>query len=188
MFLLYHSDRCNTSETVFHWCYVNDLHTTHAVVCWVTTEHLGRREPLKNTEPASVTACLPQLLAATAGQQREKQKDHSGTRQRRQPSLPTPSPTTKVSRKRTKRLLQRPPLWIQSTNARSDRIPSNPSTTASSKKGHGIPRLGPRSGTNTTLGANIRHKTLDCVSLITYCRLARVLFGLVWTSSCNVDD
>jgi hypothetical protein len=37
MFLLYHSDGCNTSETVFHWCYVNDLHTTHAVVCWVTT-------------------------------------------------------------------------------------------------------------------------------------------------------
>jgi hypothetical protein len=37
MLLLYHSDRCNTSETVFHWCYVNDLHTTHAVVCWVTT-------------------------------------------------------------------------------------------------------------------------------------------------------
>jgi hypothetical protein len=37
MFLLYHSDRCNTSETVFHWCYVSDLHTTHAVVCWVTT-------------------------------------------------------------------------------------------------------------------------------------------------------
>jgi hypothetical protein len=37
MFLLYHPDRCNTSEMVFHWCYVNDLHTTHAVVCWVTT-------------------------------------------------------------------------------------------------------------------------------------------------------
>jgi hypothetical protein len=37
MFLLYHSDRCNTSETVFYWCYVNDLHTTHVVVCWVTT-------------------------------------------------------------------------------------------------------------------------------------------------------
>jgi hypothetical protein len=37
MFLLYHSDRCNTSEMVFYWCYVNDLHTTHAVVCWVTT-------------------------------------------------------------------------------------------------------------------------------------------------------
>jgi hypothetical protein len=37
MFLLYHSDECNTSETVFHWCYVNDLHTTHAVVCWVIT-------------------------------------------------------------------------------------------------------------------------------------------------------
>jgi hypothetical protein len=36
MFLLYYSDR-NTSETVFHWCYVNDLHTTHVVVCWVTT-------------------------------------------------------------------------------------------------------------------------------------------------------
>jgi hypothetical protein len=36
MFLLYHSDGCNTSETVFYWCYVNDLHTTHAVVCWVT--------------------------------------------------------------------------------------------------------------------------------------------------------
>jgi hypothetical protein len=34
MFLLYHSDGCNTSETVFHWCYVNDLHTTHVVVCW----------------------------------------------------------------------------------------------------------------------------------------------------------
>jgi hypothetical protein len=33
---LYHSDGCNTSETVFHWCYVNDLHTTHAVICWVT--------------------------------------------------------------------------------------------------------------------------------------------------------
>jgi hypothetical protein len=30
MFLLYHSDRCNTSETVFHWCYVNDLHTTRS--------------------------------------------------------------------------------------------------------------------------------------------------------------
>jgi hypothetical protein len=37
MFLLYHSDRCNTTETVFHWCYFNDLHTTCAVVCWVTT-------------------------------------------------------------------------------------------------------------------------------------------------------
>jgi hypothetical protein len=37
MFLLYHSDQCNTSGTVFHWCYVNDLHTTHAVICWVTT-------------------------------------------------------------------------------------------------------------------------------------------------------
>jgi hypothetical protein len=36
MFLLYHSDQCNTSETVFHWYYVNDLHTTHVVVCWVT--------------------------------------------------------------------------------------------------------------------------------------------------------
>jgi hypothetical protein len=36
MFLLYHSNGCNTSETVFYWCYVNDLHTTHAVVCWVT--------------------------------------------------------------------------------------------------------------------------------------------------------
>jgi hypothetical protein len=23
---------------VFHWYYVNDLHTTHAVVYWVTTE------------------------------------------------------------------------------------------------------------------------------------------------------
>jgi hypothetical protein len=43
MFLLYHSDRCNTSETVFHWCYINDLHTTHAVVCWVTTETYPRR-------------------------------------------------------------------------------------------------------------------------------------------------
>jgi hypothetical protein len=36
MFLLYHSDGCNTSEMGFHWCYVNDLHTTHTVVCWVT--------------------------------------------------------------------------------------------------------------------------------------------------------
>jgi hypothetical protein len=36
MFLLYHSEGCNTSETVFHWCYVNDWHTTHAVVWWVT--------------------------------------------------------------------------------------------------------------------------------------------------------
>jgi hypothetical protein len=40
MFLLYHSDGCNTTETVFHWCYVNDLHTTHAVVCWVTAPTL----------------------------------------------------------------------------------------------------------------------------------------------------
>jgi hypothetical protein len=38
MFLLYHSEGCNTSEMVFHWCYVNDLHTTHAVVCWVTAK------------------------------------------------------------------------------------------------------------------------------------------------------
>jgi hypothetical protein len=37
MFLLYHFDRHNTSGTMFHWCYVNDLHNTHAVVCWVTT-------------------------------------------------------------------------------------------------------------------------------------------------------
>jgi hypothetical protein len=36
MFLLYHSEGCNISGTVFHWCYVNDLHTTHAVVCWFT--------------------------------------------------------------------------------------------------------------------------------------------------------
>jgi hypothetical protein len=27
---------------VFHWFYVNDLHTTHAVVCWVTI--VGIRE------------------------------------------------------------------------------------------------------------------------------------------------
>jgi hypothetical protein len=53
MFLLYHSDRCNTSEAVFHWCYINDLHTTHAVVCWVTSaghfaEHLvGARHFVK---------------------------------------------------------------------------------------------------------------------------------------------
>ena len=31
MFLLYHSEGCNAGETVFHWCYVNDLRTTHAV-------------------------------------------------------------------------------------------------------------------------------------------------------------
>jgi hypothetical protein len=42
MFLLYHSDGCNTSETVFHWCYINDLHTTHAVVCWVSARGWGR--------------------------------------------------------------------------------------------------------------------------------------------------
>jgi hypothetical protein len=46
MFLLYHSDRCNTSEVVFDWCSVNDLHTTHAVVCWVTTLII-RSEPIK---------------------------------------------------------------------------------------------------------------------------------------------
>jgi hypothetical protein len=34
--MLYHSEGCNNSETVFHWCYVNDLRTTHTVVCWVT--------------------------------------------------------------------------------------------------------------------------------------------------------
>jgi hypothetical protein len=45
MFLLYHSDQCNTSETVFYWCYVNDLHTTHAVVCWVTTPALAVTGP-----------------------------------------------------------------------------------------------------------------------------------------------
>ena len=53
MFLLYHSDGCNTSETVFHWCYVNDLHTTRAVVCWVTacSHHVAapRRQPSKPT-------------------------------------------------------------------------------------------------------------------------------------------
>jgi hypothetical protein len=38
MFLLYHSDRCNTSGMVFHWYYINNLHTTHAVVRWVTTD------------------------------------------------------------------------------------------------------------------------------------------------------
>jgi hypothetical protein len=42
MFLLYHSEGCNTSEMVFYWCYVNDLHTTHAVVRWVTAR-AGRR-------------------------------------------------------------------------------------------------------------------------------------------------
>jgi hypothetical protein len=49
MFLLYHSDRCNTSQMVFHWCYVNDLHTTHAMVCWVTTE-----TPLVKCGPRSI--------------------------------------------------------------------------------------------------------------------------------------
>jgi hypothetical protein len=43
MFLLYHSDGCNTIERVFHWCYVNDLHTTHAVVCWVAAAEAGGR-------------------------------------------------------------------------------------------------------------------------------------------------
>jgi hypothetical protein len=46
---LYHSDRCNTSETVFHWCYVNDLHTIHAVVCWVTTLPLSRPQEEAST-------------------------------------------------------------------------------------------------------------------------------------------
>jgi hypothetical protein len=36
MFLLYHSDRCKTSGTLFHLCYINDLHTTYVVVCRVT--------------------------------------------------------------------------------------------------------------------------------------------------------
>jgi hypothetical protein len=36
MFVLYHSEGCSTSDTMFHWCYVNDLHNTHEVVCWVT--------------------------------------------------------------------------------------------------------------------------------------------------------
>jgi hypothetical protein len=52
MFLLYHSDRCNTSEIVFHWCYVNDLHTTHAVVCWVTTGFFHRGDFLGEGAPS----------------------------------------------------------------------------------------------------------------------------------------
>jgi hypothetical protein len=46
MILLYHSDGCNTGETVFHWFYVNDLHTTHAVVYWVTA--LDEKDTQKN--------------------------------------------------------------------------------------------------------------------------------------------
>jgi hypothetical protein len=52
MFLLYHSDRCNTSETLFHWCYVSDLHTTHAVVCWVTIIPLSGRVPGRASGPS----------------------------------------------------------------------------------------------------------------------------------------
>jgi hypothetical protein len=37
MFLLYHFDLCNTSGAMFHWFYVNDVHTTHVVVCRITT-------------------------------------------------------------------------------------------------------------------------------------------------------
>jgi hypothetical protein len=62
MFLLYHSDRCNTSETVFHWCYVNDLHTTHAVVCWVTTSPRSAADPfswLAAACPAGGGSLLP---------------------------------------------------------------------------------------------------------------------------------
>jgi hypothetical protein len=34
---IYYSDGCNTNGTMFHWYYVNELHTTHVVVCQVTT-------------------------------------------------------------------------------------------------------------------------------------------------------
>jgi hypothetical protein len=46
MFLLYHPEGYNTSETVFHWCYVNDLRTTHVVVCRVTTFSVGWGEQI----------------------------------------------------------------------------------------------------------------------------------------------
>jgi hypothetical protein len=57
MFLLHHSEGCNTSEILFHWCYINDLHTTHAVVYWVTalpTNGRGRGKllrPARGQEP-----------------------------------------------------------------------------------------------------------------------------------------
>jgi hypothetical protein len=35
MFLLYHYEGCNTSGTVFYWCYINNLHTTPCR--WLTT-------------------------------------------------------------------------------------------------------------------------------------------------------
>jgi hypothetical protein len=64
MFLLYHSDGCNTSETVFHWCYVNDLHTTHAVVCWVTTPVLGDASlSVRVVDFANKLSCLILLVS-----------------------------------------------------------------------------------------------------------------------------
>jgi hypothetical protein len=69
MFLLYHSEGCNTSETVFHWCYVNDLHTKYAVVCRVTAT-VWRDSPVP-TLPAPIclwvvchpeSHCLPPML------------------------------------------------------------------------------------------------------------------------------
>jgi hypothetical protein len=50
MFLLYPSDQCNTSGMVFHWCYVIDLHTTHAVVCWVTTHSTNAPNDVKQLQ------------------------------------------------------------------------------------------------------------------------------------------
>jgi hypothetical protein len=40
MFLLSHSEGCNTSGTAFHWCYANDLHTTPCT--GILGHHMGR--------------------------------------------------------------------------------------------------------------------------------------------------
>jgi hypothetical protein len=51
MFILYHSERCNTSGRVFQWCYVNDLRTT------TCSDMLGHRRCLqKYMAPRSITS------------------------------------------------------------------------------------------------------------------------------------
>jgi hypothetical protein len=61
---------------VFHWCYVKALHTTHTVVCWVTTG--GERRSSATNLPALVATGSEWqqgiVVLASAPQQREEEE------------------------------------------------------------------------------------------------------------------
>jgi hypothetical protein len=112
-------------------------------------ERLG--EPLKKKGNTRATASFSLLLAATIGQQGEEKQNKDDPKQRIRGDHPSPKPTIEAGSVMTQSLKQSPPLQIETTTIRSNRIPSYLITTTSSKTDLWILSQRPRPLTKTGL-------------------------------------